>query len=226
MAESRLLMSVAGMQLPLFTTGQTWYAVNVAGTWTGTISFTASQDGVNYSPVSLTPFATGTAVSSVTANGSWYMPVGNNFSYNVTLTTLGSGNPIVTVGTSVDTSFQTTFMTPVLKYVNQAANNATNTVTIAAVTNRAFRLRTLILSLDSAATWASSPALQIKDGSTVLWAMDPPVAQGTYQVPLPADPGIPGVGGGGIVNTPGNTLVIALAASGGKTNINGQLSAA
>jgi len=88
-------------------------------------------------------------------------------------------------------------------------------VTIAAQTNRGWRLRTLTVG------WSVAPAAAvlctIQDGSTVIWETyipkDTPV--GDFQVKLPADPNTPGLSGGGVFNTPGNTLVITVADPGG-----------
>lgn len=54
---------------------QTWSyaAIQLTGTWTGTISFEITVDGVNWVAVSATPAASVTTVSSATGNGVWFV---------------------------------------------------------------------------------------------------------------------------------------------------------
>ena len=51
---------------------------------------------------------------------------------------------------------------------------------------------------------------------------------GSWNVPLPFDTGTPGQVGGGLVTTPGNSLVITLAAPGGSvvSTLNAEVAAA
>jgi hypothetical protein len=68
--------------------------------------------------------------------------------------------------------------------------------------------------------------VQVTDGaSAILWAGDLPTTAGVTNIPLPADNNQFGVSGGGVVNTPGNTLVITVASAGGsvKTNVNAEV---
>jgi hypothetical protein len=46
-------------------------AVQITGTWTGTITFEATVDGTNWATFNMTPSASGTDVSTATANGAW-----------------------------------------------------------------------------------------------------------------------------------------------------------
>ena len=65
--------------------GYVWYqlpskaatvGLTLAGTWTGTVGFVASVDGVNWASILGTPLAGGTAVSSATGNGTWTIAAG------------------------------------------------------------------------------------------------------------------------------------------------------
>jgi hypothetical protein len=221
------VLNATAMELPIFCGGFSRVGVNLAGTWTGTATFLASFDGVNFASVQVTPFASGTKVSSATVNGSWFFDVKNYIAFKVVFTRT-TGSLVVNLAAAADASWQDAFLLPNARFLNSVASGATNTLTVAAQTNRAWRLRTLQLAIDTTATWATQPVLQIKDGSTLLWGLDHPTAAGLYNIPLPTDPLTPGAGGGGLVNTPGNTLVIAVASGGGsvKTNINAEVLAA
>lgn len=238
MAESRLILNNVTMSIPLYVAGTTWCGIGISGTWVGTIAFSGSFDGVNYVPLDALPWPTGTpTVQSATANGSWYVPTENFVTIQASLTVYTSGSPIVQLVASSDASFRNAFLTQAQKYRNSFAYEAVNTMTIAADPNGAWRLRTLVISTDAVPTWASSPALQVKDGSTLIYAIDPPLVAGSYLVPLPTDPNAPNAAGGGLVGTPGNAMTITLASSlgsssssassaGGRTNIDAQVAAA
>lgn len=223
-------LNSTGMRLPLFTGGQSFAGFGIAGTWAGTLSFQFSTDGVNFNALSVQPFASGTTIQSTTANGNWFVPVQNFVAVQVVATALTSGVAVVTIATAIDSSWQDAFLAATSIFVNQSSTaNAANAVTIAAQTNRAWRLRSLVISVSATATWGASPALTVSDGSSsILFAIDPPTTTGTYEVPLPADNGTPGTPGKGLVNTPGNSMVITLAAAGGtaKTNVNAEMRAA
>lgn len=216
------------MELPLFCGGMSKVGVNLAGTWAGTVKFYASSDGVNFIPVSVTPFASGTAVTSATANGNWELKVQGFVAFKVVFTRT-SGTVLVTIAASIDASYQNAFLASTSLYTNTTATATNNVTTVAAQTNRAWRLRTLTISMDGDATWASSPALKVTDGaSTILWAYDPTPTKGHYNIPLPAPSNTPGLTDGGLVNTPGNSMVVTLVSGGGsvKSNVNCEFSAA
>ncbi len=216
------------MRLPLFTGGMSAVGFGLSGTWTGSVAFRFSNDGIRFFPLSVTPFASGTAVQAATANGNYFSPVLNFVAVDVVFTRL-TGTLIATLATSIDSSWQDAFLASTSKYVNSVATGATNTITIAAQANRAWRLRTLSVGVQSTATWASNPVLKITDGaSSILWASDIATTAGVTNMPLPADSNTPGLSGGGVVNTPGNTLVITLASGGGsvQTNLNAEIVAA
>jgi len=221
------------MALPIFCGGMSKVGVNLAGTWVGTVKFYASVDGLNFNLVSVTPFASGTTVQSSVANGSWEFLAQNYVAFKVVFTRT-SGTVIVTLATSIDSSYQDAFLASTSIYVRQeVTGGATNVITQTAQANRAWRLRSLSVAFSVAASAAVK--LTISDGaSSVLWNGYVPLGAGqasgggTYEVPLPPDPNTPGLVGGGLVNTPGNTMVITLAAPGGSvvSEVNAELHAA
>lgn len=222
-------LTVTGEQLVLLTQGFSYIGLGLTGTWAGTVTTFFSQDGVSYAnnPLSMTPFASGTPVTKMTANGTWFA-VGTGiqgFKINFART---SGTLIAALSASNDASFQNAFLADSLLYVNSVQTHATNTLTQAARTNAAWRLRTLVITTAGTITWAANPVIQIKDGTTLLWGLDIPTTAGVYAINLPADPNVPGYVGGGLVNTPGNAMSVVVADGGSAviTNINAEFSVA
>ncbi len=224
MIASREALNAAGMTLPLFTGGMTRAGINLSGTWVGTVRFEGSYDGVNWQSLSVTPFASGTAVTSSTANGSWFVNVDSRLAVRVNFYARTSGTVIATVGASVDSSYQESFLASTSVYVNQeVTGGATNVITQAAQANRAWRLKSLSVGFSVAA--AAAVKLTISDGaSSVLWAGYVPkdagsaiTNGGTWEVPLPKGVPSPGTGieDAGVVGTAGNMLVVTLAGPGG-----------
>lgn len=211
----REVLTVLSMKLPIFCGGMSRVGFGISGTFVGTVSFFYSTDGVNFRPLSVRPFASGATVQSTTATGNWEADVGNAVAIMVQVTAYTSGSVIVTLGASIDSSYQDAFLAPTSKFVSQeVAGGSTNVITQAAQTNRAWRLRTLTGAFSVAA--GAAVAITITDGaSSVLWKSYVPLTAGPWTVTLPPDPNIPGVGGGGVVGTAGNSLVVTLAAPGG-----------
>jgi hypothetical protein len=214
------ILTVDQMELPIFCGNMNFIGLRVAGTWAGSVSFFGSFDSIKYQPATVTPYVSGAGVQSSTANGSWFIPSQNYTSFKVRFGRT-SGSAIVYLVASTDGTYQLAYLDPTDRFKNSVATNATNTLTIAANANRASRLRALKVSvLGGAVTWAAQPALTIKDGATLLWAFDLPTTNGAiHDIPLPQETT---EAPGGLINTPGNTLVIACAAGGAsvQTNIN------
>ncbi len=222
------------MQLFLYCGGMSKAGFGVSGTWVGTVAFFGSTDGINFIPLSVTPFASGATVQSTTATGNWEALVRNFVAIKVVFTRT-SGTAVIVLAASLDSSYQDAFLAPTSKYVSQnVGSGATNVITVAAQANRAWRLRTLSVAFSVAA--GAGVDLKITDGaSSVLWegyvpaSAGPLVAGGgTYLVPLPPPSGTPGLLDGGVVGTPGNTLVVTLAAPGGSvvSTLNAEMTAA
>lgn len=66
-------------------------SIEIDGTWTGSIDFEATVDGVNWVPVKVYPLPEGPAVYSTTENGRWTTPVGGFNSFRVIGNTITSG---------------------------------------------------------------------------------------------------------------------------------------
>lgn len=68
-------------------------AVEITGTFVGTVTFQGTMDGTNYSTVSLSPVGGGANVTTATAPGMWFLPAGMKlaaFRCNVTAFTSGT----------------------------------------------------------------------------------------------------------------------------------------
>jgi hypothetical protein len=211
-------LTATAMDVTLFVGGTSRVGVGVSGTWAGTVSFSASTDGVNFNPVFMTPFASGTNVSSTTTTGNWFVNTGGFAALRCTFTRT-SGTAIVKIAAGADPYWQTAFLAATTLYQNSTASGALNTLTITSQANRAWRLSRLVVTVDATATWASKPVLTIKDGTTILWAGDLTTAAQVTDFPLPPNNPVNG-DPGGIVNTPGNNLVIACQSGGGAVNTN------
>jgi hypothetical protein len=216
-------MTVAGQTLPVVCTGQSFVGFGVSNTFVGTVQFEGSNDGLTWFPLSLTPFASGTAVSSTTATGNWFAPVTNLAQVRARLSAYTSGSVTVIIATSIDQSYQDAFLASTTLFPTHTATGAVNTLTQAAQANRAWVLKSLKLDASSTPSFLTLPHVQIKDGTgTVLWQFNLPTVGSSGQlwdITLPT---------GGIVNTPGNSFVIVLANPQGSvvTNINAQFEAA
>lgn len=64
-------------------------------TWSGTISFTVSNDGKTFVALLMTPSTVATQASSATANGAWNVLIGGYRVLRAQFTTATSGKPIV-----------------------------------------------------------------------------------------------------------------------------------
>ncbi len=204
-------LNATGMSLPIFCGGNSRVGINIAGSFVGTLKFYASVDGLNFNLVSAQPFASGTAVSSVTTTGNWWLDCSNYLAVMVTFTSRTSGTALVTISAAQDASYQDAFLTAAVRQVSQShAAGAANTITQALQANRAWRVTKVVVG------WSAAPSaavlLTITDGTggTVIWETYIPVGAtgliGTYDVPLPP---------GGLVGTVGNALLVSAADPGG-----------
>src|SRR5437870_4635626 len=86
-----------GVGCATFTTaGQGSFALQIVGTWTGTLTFYGSVDGTNFVVLNLTPPNSTTGVSTTTANGVWGASVAGLTSVRVLVTSTGTGTATVT----------------------------------------------------------------------------------------------------------------------------------
>jgi len=75
-------------------------AAQVTGTWSGTLSFKASVDGVNFVAINATPPTGGSAVTTTTGNGVWIISLGGYSQLEVVATATMTGSAVVSIGTS------------------------------------------------------------------------------------------------------------------------------
>lgn len=76
-------------------------AIQITGTWAGTITFECSVDGTNFVAVNMTPAASATAASTATANGVWAGSVGGFKTLRARFSTKTSGTPVITIQAGV-----------------------------------------------------------------------------------------------------------------------------
>lgn len=203
-----------GASLTAFVGGTSHIGVAISGTWVGTITFFYSTDGVNFYPTTLATFPGATSTLSTTVNGNFEASTKNWVALKIT-TALTSGNVTIVIASSVDSSYQLAFLTAGSAFLNQqVASGAQNQITVAAQAQRSYRARTVSGSFSAAP--AAAVLVTISDGgSTTLWAEHVAASAGQWKLNLPADFDTPLVSAGGVVNTPGNSLVITVAAPGG-----------
>jgi hypothetical protein len=79
-------------------------AMTLAGTWSGTVQFVGSVDGVNWSSIAVAPLAGGISVTSATANGTWTVGASGLAYLCVYASTYSSGT--IGVSASVTTGAQ------------------------------------------------------------------------------------------------------------------------
>lgn len=72
-------------------------AIQVTGTWSGTLQFEASVDGITYVAVNMTPSNDTTAVTSSTGNGVWIGGIGGLRVVRVRFSSYASGTAAVTI---------------------------------------------------------------------------------------------------------------------------------
>ncbi len=214
---TREVLNADGMSLTIFCGGQSNVGLGISGTWVGTVSFFGSNDGLTFFALSATPFASGTAVSTTTANGNWFTAVKNLMAIKVTFTRT-SGSVQVNMAAAVDSSWQDAFLTQATIFNSSTVTSGTNTLTQAAQTNRAWVLQTLDVSC-AGPGWSGSGRVTVYDGTvagTVLWEEfigSPPVVGSVGYAQKVALPD------GGVTNTPGNAMTVVLRGMGNSSSI-------
>lgn len=208
----REALDATGMKIRLHVAGKTKFGIGVTGTWAGTLTFRQSFDGVNFQSMSVTPFASGTDVSTATANGNWERAVQNATDIEVEFTRT-SGTAIIKLAAANDSSYQDAFLAASTIHVN-AEGTSTVTLTQAAQANRAWNLEELIVSI-AGPDWAGGTVfVAVYDGAvtdTLLFKTFLSQTAGSvgrqYTIALPAEDE---EGNKGIVGTPGNAMTIRL----------------
>lgn len=212
--------------------GQGNIGIGVSGTWVGTVSFFASapSDPLNFFPVALTPFPSGTAVSATTANGNFFTS-GKNYAFIKIVFARTSGSVQINAGVAQDSSYQDAFLTQASIFnCKEVVGGLSNTLTQAAQANRAWNLTSLEVCLNGPQS-QGQPSVTVFDGTiagTVLFKEYIPTTGGsigyTYKCNLPTDAN----GNPTLVCTPGNAMTIQVngIAPNGSSIINTKFSAA
>lgn len=78
--------------------------IQLSGTWAGTITFQGSVDGSNWQALDVWPTNSATSVTTATANGVWYAPVGGLAHVRANFTTFTSGTATVTLRVTTGSS--------------------------------------------------------------------------------------------------------------------------
>lgn len=208
---SRELLNADGMSLTVFTGGQSNIGFGISGTWTGTVSFFGSTDGIYFIPIGVTPFASGTAVQTATANGNWFTANKNYLAVKVVFART-TGSVQVNVAGAVDSSWQDAFLTQTTIFNSKESAATSNTLTQTAQTNRAWNLTFCEICLNGP-QGLGQVAVTIYDGTaagSVIFKEYIPNAIGsvgyTYKCNLPTDAN----GLSTLVGTPGNAMTIAV----------------
>jgi hypothetical protein len=223
----RYNLKTTGLSMVANCTNKSFVGIGVAGTFVGTLTPQISYDGgATWVTLVLTPYPSGTTITSITTTGSWFaaIPYSNNPLNNTTVlvkvtgTSITSGNPIVSISSAVGQSFADAYSTDAQIYQQQTSSaNAANVITQAANAYHGWNLTTLTVTWTSAAT-PTAGYVQVKDGTTVIWEVDTALATGVNNITLPS---------GGLNSTPNNAMVITVAAggSGAISNLNAEIHA-
>ena len=207
----RMRMTAVQQSLILQCGGMDYVGIGITGTFAATLSFYGSTDGINFNPLNVhaypwleTDMATNyinnyqkTPSGSVTQT--LCAPAVGLLAIKVVCTAYVSGSAQLVLAASDDGSYADAFSAPSAIWQTQAQTHAANTITIAANANHGWRLASLIIGINAAAT---TPSVSVKDSAgTVLWTIDLPTAAGTNDLSLT-------VRNSNIQCTPNNALII------------------
>lgn len=87
--------------------GVSGVAVQITGTWTGTVTFEGSVDGTNFFTISMFVYtgSTGVPVTTATANGQWQGDIAGCTSFRVRCSVTGTGTIVVSIRATDGTGF-------------------------------------------------------------------------------------------------------------------------
>lgn len=216
----REVLNADGMSLAAFCGGFANVGIGITGTWAGTLYFEeATFDNPNVWIASAhTPFASGTAVSSITANGNYFAAVKANVFARRVRFSRTSGSPQINIAVANDSSWQDAFLTQANIFNSSTVTSGTNTLTQSSQANRAWNLQKLDVSV-AGPGWGGAGRVTIYDGTvagTILWEefLGTPSFTGSVgyvqNINIPAE---------GVVNTPGNAMTIVLRGMGNNSSI-------
>lgn len=86
--------------ISLSVTGQGSVGIQVTGTWTGTITFEGSVDGLNFQAITAFPTNSTTGATTTTSNGVWSTSVAGLTIIRVRMSSYTSGTAMVSMGLS------------------------------------------------------------------------------------------------------------------------------
>jgi hypothetical protein len=109
------------------TAGCSSCGIAVAGTWSGTITFQASIDNVNFFNISVIDISTGFQVTTVSANGNYITPCGGYNAIQALMTSYSSGTAVVTFDAGEGSNEGLYPIDPPIKY-SHLTGNATTTL--------------------------------------------------------------------------------------------------
>jgi hypothetical protein len=187
-----------------------YVGIGITGTFVGTLTVTASQDGQNFVlvPIQNYPWVEGAATvnplvqASGVANKSIVLPAGNWLAVKVTMTAYTSGTATVAMAASQDGSYVNAYSANNILWQTSTATAAGNTLTIAAATNHGWKVSKLIVTFGSTPTTGQ---VTIQDGANNLQIIDLPLTAGSNDLSTYL---------AGIASTPGNNLVISMPSGG------------
>lgn len=131
----RQVFTATGHKANLLVAGMSNVGFGLFGTWAGTVTFKGSYDGVTFNTLSVQTYPyNATAVTTATANGSWFVPLpGGLIAVQAVFTSRTSGSVVIAIGASNDGSFAQAFVAPTtIQKSSQSASAGANTVSIAA----------------------------------------------------------------------------------------------
>lgn len=206
---SRQQFTAVNQVLHLAVLGNAYVGIGVTGTFVGTVSFYGSYDGSNWTPLNcqVYPWVQGgsTVASHVqasgSANGQYVAQVIDYRFVKATVTVLTSGNPVVSIASSIDGSYAAAYQSQGGLWRTSAGFGNNNTLTAAANTNHGWKLKKLMVSISKLAT---QPQVTIKDGATAIAVLDIPATVGTNDLTNLLQ---------NYASSPGNNLSVGLSSS-------------
>lgn len=111
-------------------------AIQITGTWSGTITAQGSVDGTNYVSAAIVSVPTGATTTTTTTNGVWLIGIAGLKSIRLTGTAWTSGTATVTIRASQGTQDTITRITTATTAVSSVAGSASSVACLAANSDR------------------------------------------------------------------------------------------
>lgn len=214
MPMTKEILDATATSLTVFVGGSSNVGIGLTGTWVGTVPFYGSTDGINFLPISLTPFPGGTAVNSATGNGNFFTQTLNYLAIKVVFTRT-SGSLAVSISSAITSAWQDAFLAPSTIANSSSVSSGANTLTQAAQANRAWKLTFCEVSFGGNIV-GSSQRIDIYDGTiagtrlyTAFLNNNVGSVGSVQKINLPTD----AAGNPALVGTPGNAMTIVVSGS-------------